>query len=118
MNSYWKNFFFRGAGTPWETVSAQGISFCSHLLLQDSSHEQSNCKWHRRPFSLTGRTMKFSYMLSPKVFIISNAMINLDCMTSQYFMFICVKSIIAKQQVLLDLSPGQNPSHENKFTVK
>ena len=45
-------------------------------------------------------------------------MINLDCMTSQYFMFICVKSIIAKQQVLLDLSPGQNPSHENKFTVK
>lgn len=55
---------------------------------------------------------------SPKVLIVSKAVINLDCKTSQYLVFICVKSTIAKQQVPFDLSPGQKASHENKYTVK
>ena len=43
-------------------------------------------------------------------------MINLDSKTSQYYMFAFVKAAIAKQQVLLDLSPGQKASHENIYS--
>lgn len=41
---------------------------------------------------------------------------NLDCKTSRYFMFTFAKAAIAKQQVLLDLSPGQKASHENIYS--
>ena len=46
--------------TPWETVSTQRMSLCSHPTFQDSSNEQSNCKWLRRHLPLTGRNMEFS----------------------------------------------------------
>ena len=46
----------------------------------------------------------------------TNAVINLDSKTSQYYMFAFVKAAIAKQQVLLDLSPGQKASHENNYS--
>ena len=53
----------------------------------------------------------WSFLKLPQSY--TTAVINLDSKTSQYYMFTFVKAAIAKQQVLLDLSPGQKASHEN-----
>ena len=63
---------------------------CSRIYLM------SRVTANGRHFLLTGRKMESSCMTSPKVFVVSNAVINLDCKISQYFMFICVKATIAK----------------------
>ena len=56
----------------------------------------------------------WSFLKLPQSY--TNAVINLDSKTSQYYMFTFVKAAIAKQQVLLDLSPGQKASHENMYS--
>lgn len=66
----------------------------THLISKVTANSTENtCLWWEE--------IEFSYTTSPKLYIVSKAIINLDCKTSQYLMFICVKTTIAKQQVYL-----------------
>ena len=113
-----EELFLRGCWGSLGSCQSQGFSVCSHLPFQDSSNEQGTCKGHRRLSLWQEERWSSPVQLPQRYYIVSKAVINFDCEISQYLMFICVKSTIAKQQVPFDLSPGKKASLENKYTVK